>query len=75
MTRNLHSIQTYADKNPEVRLRGTGEVIRRILGPTVMKFFRKNILEIAGDLQLCAGSRAECEAALHALSSIFSEDN
>ena len=43
------------DKNPEVRPIGIREVIRRILGRAVMTTFRGNILESAGDLQLCAG--------------------
>ena len=58
------------DKNPRI-----GDVIRRILGRTVITTFRRNILESAGDLQLCADQRAGCEAAIHALSSIFSEDD
>ena len=40
-----------------------------------MRTFRRNILESAGDLQICSGQRVGCEAALHALSSIFSEDD
>ena len=64
---------TPLDKNPGVRPIGTGEVIRRILGRAVVRTFRKNILESAGDMQLCAGQRARCEAAVHPLSSIFSE--
>ena len=63
------------DKNPGVRPIGIGEVIRRILGRAVMTTFRRNVLESSGDLQLCAGQRAGCEAAVHALSSIFSDDN
>ena len=46
------------DKNPGVRSIGTGEVIRGILGRAVMTTFRRNILESAGDLQLCSGQRA-----------------
>ena len=63
------------DKNPRVRYIGIGEVIRRILGLTVMTTFRRNILENAGDLQLCPGQRTGCEAAVHTLSSVFSEDD
>ena len=37
--------------------------------------FRRNILESAGDLEPCADQRAGCEAAVHALSSMFSEDD
>ena len=62
------------DKNPGVRPTGIGEVIRRILGRAVMTTFRRNILERAGDLQLYAGHCAGCEAAVNALSSMFSED-
>ena len=40
-----------------------------------MTIFRRNILESAGDLQLCAGQRAGCEAVVHALRSMFSEDD
>ena len=52
-----------------------GEVIRRILGRTVIKTFRRNILESAGDLQLCTGQRSGCETVVHALISMFSEDD
>ena len=40
-----------------------------------MTTFRRNILESAGDLQLCAGQRAGCEAAVHSLSAIFKEND
>ena len=54
---------------------GIGEIIRRILGCNVMKTLRRNILECAGYLQLCTVQSAKCEAAVHALSSVFSEDD
>ena len=60
-------------KNSGVEPIGIGKVIRRILGRAVKTTFRRNILESAGDLQLCAGQRAGCEAAVHALSTIFSQ--
>ena len=63
------------DKNPGVRPIRIGEVIRRILGRAIMITFRRNILESAGDLEPCADQRAGCEAAVHALSSMFSEDD
>ena len=66
---------TPLNKNPGVRPIGIGEVIRRILGRAVVRPFRKNILQSAGDLQLCTGQRARCGAAVHPLSSIFSEDD
>ena len=54
---------------------GIGEIIRRILGCNVMKTLRRNILECAGYLHLCTVQSAKCEAAVHALSSMFSEDD
>ena len=33
-----------------------------------------DILETAGQLQLCAGQDAGCEAAIHAMRSVFSEE-
>ena len=58
------------DKNPGVRPIGIGEIIRRIPDRAVMAAFRRNILESAGDLQLCTGQRAGCEAAVHARCSV-----
>ena len=73
ITRSLFGMQTYSlGQESWVRPIGIGEIIRRILGRAVMRTFQK---ESAGDLQLCAGQRAGCEAAVHALSSMFSEDN
>ena len=63
------------DKNHGVRPIAIGEIIRRILDGAVMKTFRRNILESACDLQLCAGQRAGCETAVHALSSNFNGDS
>ena len=50
------------DKNPWVRPIGIGEVIRRIPGRAVMTTFKKH------------SRKCRCEAAVHALSSVFSED-
>ena len=76
VTRILLRMQTFSLKQKSwVRSIGIGEVIRRILGRTVITAFRKKILESAGDFQLCAGQRAGCEAAVHALSSMSSEDD
>ena len=47
------------DKNPGVWPIGIEEVIRRILGRAVMIIFRRNILESAAYLQLCAGQHMD----------------
>ena len=43
------------DKNSGVRPIEVREVIIIILGRAIITTFRRNILESAGDLQLCAG--------------------
>jgi hypothetical protein len=62
------------DKMPGVRPVGIGEVIRRIIGKTVAAAARSQIVECAGPQQLCAGQRSGCEAAVHAMTQIFDQD-
>ena len=58
-----------------IRPIGIGEVLRRIIGKAVISEIRPDILESAGNLQLCAGQKAGCEAAAHAMGDIFNEEN
>ena len=61
------------DKCPGVR---PGEVVRRIIGKAVLATVKMDILEAAGPLQLvCAGQDTGCEAAIHAMRSLFAEEN
>ena len=62
------------DKCPGVRPIGVGEVVRRIVGKAILATVMMDILETAGPLQLCAGQDAGCEAAIHAMRSVFSEE-
>ena len=62
------------DKNPGVRPIGIGEVLRRIIGKAIIFTIKPQIMDSAGDLQLCAGQPAGCEAAVHAMSEIFMEE-
>ena len=39
-----------------------------------MRTFRSEIMDSAGNFQLCAGQRAGCEAAVHAMKEIFDEN-
>lgn len=57
-----------------VRPIGVGEVIRRVMGKCVMNVSRRDVLEASGSLQLCAGQRSGSEAAIHAMHTIFEED-
>jgi len=62
-------------KCPGVHPIGIGEVVQRIIAKTVLCIVKLNILEAAGPLQLCAGQDAGCEAAVHAMRSIFSDSS
>ena len=62
------------DKNPGVRPIGIGEVLRRIMGKAVVMLLKPEILDTVGPLQLSAGQEGGCEAACHAMSDIFAED-
>ena len=63
------------DKCPGVRPIGIGEVVRRIIGKSVMQTIKHNLQDAVGSLQLCAGQDAGCEAAFHAMNHIFTEDD
>ena len=52
---------------------GICETVRRIVGKAVMSIVRHDVQEAAGPLQLCAGQQAGCEAAVHALRTLFDD--
>ena len=62
------------DKLPGVRPIGIGEVNRRIIGKTVIATVKSQIVQCAAPLQLCAGQRSGCEAAVHAMTQAFDQD-
>ena len=63
------------NKNPGIRPIGIGEVLRRIIGKVVMYVMKKDVIESAGSLQLCAGQDAGCEAAIHGMVDIWNDLN
>ena len=62
------------DKNPGVRPIGICEVSRRIIGKAVLSIMNPEIQEAAGSLQLCAGQPCGIESAIHAMRSIYEDD-
>ena len=62
------------DKKPGVWPIGIGEVLRRIVGKAILRILRDDITEAVGSLQLCAGHDGGVEAAIHAMTSIFKDD-
>ena len=59
------------NKRPGVRPIGVCEVLRRIIGKGIMAVIKKDVMKAAGPLQLCAGQDVGCEAAVHALNTLF----
>ena len=54
---------------------GVGEVMRRIIGKAVVHTLKEDIIRSVGNLQVCAGHESGCEAATHAMSQIFNEED
>ena len=57
-----------------IRPIGIGEVLRRIVGKTIVGEIKPEIMESSGSLQLCGGQKAGCEAAAHAMREIFESE-
>ena len=55
------------DKNPGVQPIGIGKTSRKIIVKAVLQVVKQDVLDAAGCLQLCAGQRAGCKAAVHAM--------
>ena len=62
-------------KNPGIRPIGVCEVMRRILGKAIMSVIAEDVRSAAGPLQLCCGQDAGCEAAIHAMRTVFEADD
>ena len=60
------------DKHPGIILIGIGETLRRIVGKAVSNSLKSEIQDAVGPLQLCAGYDGGCEAAVHAINTLFS---
>ena len=63
------------DKNPGVRPIAIGEILRRLIGKSVVTVLKPNVLQSVGDLQLCGGQKSGCEAAVHAMRILSQESD
>ena len=70
----LNSRLIALDKDPGVRPIGIGETSRRIIAKAIIHLLRRDVMEASGNLQLCAGQEAGCEAAVHAMRSLYDSD-
>ena len=63
------------NKNPGVRPIGIGDTARRIIAKAILTVTKPDIQEAAGSIQLCAGQISGIEAAVHAVDSLFQQDD
>ena len=63
------------DKKPGLRPIGVGEVIRRIIGKSVVLILKEDIIRSVENLQVCTGHESGCEAPIHAMSQTFNEED
>ena len=64
-----------SDGNPGVRPIGIGEVLRRIIGKSVVSLLKSDVQKAAGCLQMCTGLRSGIEAAVHTTEMVWNEDS
>ena len=74
----LESLQAYnasrlipLDKNPGVRPIGVGEVLRRIIGRSILKCISNDLKLLGGSTQLCLGQKCGIEHAIHSIRDAF----
>ena len=58
-------------ENLKIRPIGIGEILRRIIGKSIMMFLKPDTADAAGPLQTCAGLSGGADAAIHAMREIF----
>ena len=63
------------NKNPGVRPIGIGDTARRIIAKAILTITKTDIQDAAGSVQLCAGQISGIEAAVHAVDSLFQQEN
>jgi hypothetical protein len=63
------------DKNPGVRPVGIGEVIRRIIGKSLMKCVSTELGLATAPIQVCSGLPGGVEAAVHAVRKLYEDED
>ena len=62
------------DKCPGLRPIGIGEVLRRIIGKSIVKCVKRDLQLLGGNAQMCIGQKSGIEHAIHGLRRRFPED-
>ena len=63
------------DKNPGLRPIGVGEVLRRITRKVIVSVLKNDVIDCTGSLRVCAGQEAGIEPAVHAVNSMYNDEN
>ena len=63
------------DKCPDLRPVGVGEMVRRIIGKSVMAVTGSKVQEAVGALQLCSGHPVGVESTIHAMRGFITDDD
>ena len=61
-------------QSPGVRPIGVGEVLRRIVCKATLNLVQEDVQDAVGSLQLCVGNDSGCDATVHALRTIFEDE-
>ena len=61
------------DKNLGLRPISVGEVLRRIAGKMVVKVMKRDVQEVVGSFQMCAGHPGGCEAVIDGIREILED--
>ena len=64
-----------SEGKPGIRPIGIGEVLRRIVGKSVMSVFKADIRLAGGCLRTCTGIRAGIEASIHASNAAWQKES
>ena len=63
------------NKSPGFRPIGVLEVLQKTIGKAVMSVVKKEFVQAAGSLQVCAGQVAGVESATRSMVDLFESDN
>ena len=70
----MASCLIYSDKNPGIRPIDVGEALKRIIGKVVMTKLDKEITNLVGALQFCAGNAEDHGRAIHAMRTVIGHE-
>ena len=70
----MASCLIHSDKNPGIRPTDVGEALKRIIGKVVVTKLDKEITNLVGALQFCAGNAGDCGRTIHAMRTVIGHE-